>query len=122
MRKPFGLSVLEAELPVPALQIGVLANDPDAYSMNRCGTDMLNEMLYKEGAGAAPAMRWKDRQAIQVRQPGAWILVGDTANWFDAVLNDKVDLTSFEFSLDPVFGAERRVFRAVLGVQSELVS
>lgn len=117
--KPLGLTGLEAELGVPALQIDVLADDPNADRLNGVRLSDPNDVLNESGTDTTLAASGKNREAVEVGETGARAFVGNARNRAGVLFGDEVSLAAREIRGNPGVGAERRMLWAVVGVQTE---
>ena len=117
--KPLGLTGLETELCVPALQIDVLADDPNADRLNGVRLSDPNDVLNESGADTALAASGKNREAVEVGETGARAFVGNARNRAGVLFGNEVSLAAGEICSNPGVGAERRMLGTVVGVQAE---
>ena len=117
--KPLGLTGLEAELGVPALQIDVLADDPDADLLDGVRLRDPNDVSDEVNADTALAPSGQDREAVEVGETGARAFVGNARNRAGVLFGDEISLAAREIRGNPGVGAERRMLWAVVGVQTE---
>ena len=114
-----GLTGLEAELGVPALQIDVLADDPDADLLDGVRLRDPNDVSDERGADTALAASGQNRETVEVGETGARACVGDASNRAGVLFGDEISLAAHEVCGNPGVGAERRMLWAVVGVQAE---
>ena len=117
--KPLGLTGLEAEFGVPALQIDVLADDPDADLLNGVCLRDPNDVSNERGADTALAASGKNREAVEVGETGARTFVGNARNRAGVLFGNEISLAAGEIRGNPSVGAERGMLWAVVGIQAE---
>lgn len=92
VRKTPGFAVHEPQFPVPALQVIVFADDPDADGRDRCRARQSGDVADQPFADAVPAMPWQYRQAVQIRHTPARRLIGHAGDRSSSVFKDEVAL------------------------------
>jgi len=75
---------------------------------------VLNDVIYQASTNAMISIFRQNTKTIQVGEPRAWILIGNTANWGRTIFDNEVDFTACEIGFGPVFCIERRVLGTVL--------
>lgn len=81
----------------------------------------MNDVLYEASTGPLVSMAGQNGKAVQVGKATARIFVRDAANWEGVVFDDEIFRLSGKVGFDPAFGAERRMLRAVCGVQTKFL-
>lgn len=119
VRKALGFAIDEAQVPVPALQIAVLADDPDADGSNGRRSGESNDMLYQASADAAIAVIGQNGKAIQVGETGARILVGNARDGRRAFLKEEVALAASKIGSNPGIGAQGGMRWAIVGIEAK---